>query len=53
MASRPAGPFPTSFRRRCRAKGYDVKVVNAGVSGDTAEDGLARFDWACRAMRMR
>ena len=32
-----------------RAKGYDVDVVNAGVSGDTAADGLARYDWSVPA----
>ena len=26
-----------------------MKVVNAGVSGETAEDGLARFDWSVPA----
>jgi acyl-CoA thioesterase-1 len=26
-------------------EGYDVEVVNAGVSGDTASSGLARLDW--------
>jgi acyl-CoA thioesterase-1 len=29
-----------------RSRGADVKVINAGVSGDTAADGLARLDWA-------
>jgi acyl-CoA thioesterase I len=29
-----------------RAKGWDVKIINAGVSGDTAADGLARYDWS-------
>ena len=24
----------------------DLKIINAGVSGDTAADGLARLDWA-------
>lgn len=28
------------------AQGYDVEVVNAGVSGDTTAGGLARLDWA-------
>ena len=32
--------------RALKAKGWDVEVVNAGVSGDTAADGLARFDWS-------
>ena len=29
-----------------KAGGYDVTVVNAGVSGDTSADGLSRLDWA-------
>lgn len=28
------------------ARGHDVVIVNAGVSGDTASDGLARVDWS-------
>ncbi len=28
------------------AQGYNVEVVNAGVSGDTTAGGLARLDWA-------
>lgn len=28
-----------------RARGHDVVVVNAGVSGDTTAGGLARVDW--------
>jgi len=37
--------FPAVLEKALRADGFDVTVVNAGVSGDTAEDGLARFDW--------
>jgi len=37
--------FPAVLERALRADGFDVTIVNAGVSGDTAEDGLARFDW--------
>lgn len=37
--------FPAVLEKTLRAKGFDVNVVNAGVSGETAEDGLARFDW--------
>jgi acyl-CoA thioesterase I len=29
-----------------RERGHDVVIVNAGVSGDTASDGLARVDWS-------
>lgn len=42
----PGKAFPDRLEAGLRAKGYDVKVVNAGVSGDTAADGLARYDWA-------
>lgn len=28
-----------------KQKGHDVKVVNAGVSGDTTQGGLSRLDW--------
>jgi len=34
---------------RLRAEGYDYRVVNAGVSGDTTAGGLRRVDWALRA----
>lgn len=27
------------------ARGHDVKIINAGVSGDTTRGGLARIDW--------
>ncbi|WP_366142882.1 arylesterase [Pseudooceanicola sp.] len=29
-----------------RARGGDVRVINAGVSGDTTRGGLARVDWS-------
>jgi len=45
----PGQAFPEVLRRALRAKGYEVDVVNAGVSGETAEDGLARFDWSVPA----
>jgi acyl-CoA thioesterase-1 len=38
--------FPEALEKALRAKGYDVEISNAGVSGDTAADGLARYDWA-------
>ena len=42
----PGQSFPDVLQRVLRQKGYDVEIANAGVSGDTAEDGLARFDWS-------
>ena len=38
--------FTAKLARALRAKGYDVDVVNAGVSGDTASGGLDRLDWS-------
>lgn len=43
---RPTDAFPVQLARALKAKGYNVDVVNAGVSGDTTGAGLARFDWA-------
>ncbi len=42
----PGQAFPDQLQSALAAGGFDVKVVNAGVSGDTAEDALARYDWA-------
>ena len=38
--------FPAQLEKALKARGQDVKIVNAGVSGDTAAAGLARLDWA-------
>jgi acyl-CoA thioesterase-1 len=38
--------FPAKLEAALRARGHDVTIVNAGVSGDTATDGLARLDWS-------
>lgn len=38
--------FPVRLERALRAEGRDVRVINAGVSGDTTAGGLARLDWA-------
>ena len=45
----PGEAFPDRLQAALRAKGWDVEVINAGVSGDTAADGLARYDWAVPA----
>jgi acyl-CoA thioesterase-1 len=36
--------FPPVLERRLRADGYNVMVVNAGVSGDTTQMGIARLE---------
>lgn len=40
--------FPARLEAALRAEGYDVRVLNAGNSGDTSESGRARLDWALR-----
>jgi acyl-CoA thioesterase-1 len=37
--------FPALLERRLRAAGTPVRVVNAGVSGDTTAGGLSRLPW--------
>jgi len=41
--------FPAQLEAFWRAQGLAVKVINAGVSGDTSAGGLARLDWALGA----
>ena len=41
----PADGFVPQLQSWLTAKGADVAVVNAGVSGDTTAGGLARMDW--------
>ncbi len=38
--------FPAKLEAALKAKGQDVVVINAGVSGDTMAQGEARVDWA-------
>ncbi len=38
--------FPAMLEAALRKEGYRVAVANAGVSGDTASDGLARVAWS-------
>ncbi len=38
--------FPAQLEAALKDKGYPVRVLNSGVSGDTAAEGLARLDWS-------
>ncbi len=42
----PDEALPVKLEARLKADGFDAKVINAGVSGDTTAGGLARLDWA-------
>lgn len=49
MAGFGLGPdegFTQKLEAALRAKGHDVTVTNAGVSGDTSSGGLSRLDWS-------
>jgi len=49
MAGFGLGPdqgFTEKLQAALRARGHDVMVANAGVSGDTSSGGLARLDWS-------
>ncbi len=41
----PDKSFPAQLEKALRERGHDVRINNAGVSGDTASDGLQRVDW--------
>ncbi|HYM98727.1 MAG TPA: arylesterase [Aestuariivirgaceae bacterium] len=42
----PAEAFPVKLEAALRQRGLDVIVENAGVSGDTAKQGLERLEWS-------
>jgi acyl-CoA thioesterase-1 len=38
--------FPERLEQALRARGHDVVILNAGVTGDTTSGGRARLDWS-------
>jgi len=38
--------FPARLQKALKAKGIDVDIINAGVSGDTTSGGRDRLDWS-------
>ncbi|MEO1102727.1 MAG: arylesterase [Devosia sp.] len=42
----PGAGFPAQLQDALTGKGYDVEVIDAGVSGDTTSGGLSRLDWS-------
>ncbi len=38
--------FPAKLEAALKARGHDVVIENAGVSGDTTSAGLSRLDWS-------
>ncbi|WP_328799157.1 arylesterase [Sandarakinorhabdus rubra] len=47
----PGQGFAPLLEKALRAKGRDVKVVGAGVSGDTSTQGRARLDWVLAGLK--
>jgi acyl-CoA thioesterase-1 len=45
----PGESFPEQLEAALRKRGNNVTVANAGVSGDTTSDGLARLEWSIPA----
>jgi acyl-CoA thioesterase-1 len=41
----PAYAFPSLIQEKIRANGWNFRVINAGVSGETTAGGLRRVDW--------
>ncbi len=41
----PGEAFPVRLEAALKAKGHDVQIINAGVSGDTSTGGADRIDW--------
>lgn len=42
----PGEGFPAQLEEALQGAGYDVRIIDAGVSGDTSSGGLARLDWS-------
>ena len=42
----PGHAMPDVLQAALQKSGVDIKILNAGVSGDTAAQGAARLDWA-------
>ena len=38
--------FPAQLEKKMLDEGHDIRMINAGVSGDTTKGGLARLNWA-------
>ena len=42
----PGADFVSVLERALKSRGHDVRLINAGVSGDTSTGGLERLDWS-------
>ncbi|HWP24133.1 MAG TPA: arylesterase [Candidatus Binatia bacterium] len=44
----PGRAYPALIEQEIKRRGWNVKIVNAGQSGDTTSGGLSRLDWLLR-----
>jgi acyl-CoA thioesterase-1 len=44
----PADAYPAVLQRMADSAGYKVRIVNAGLSGETSAGALRRIDWLLR-----
>lgn len=44
----PEEAFPALVEKELNQKGKPIKVINAGLSGETTAGGLSRIDWVLR-----
>jgi acyl-CoA thioesterase-1 len=42
--------YPAQLERRLQAGGYNYRVINAGVSGETSSGALSRIDWVVSSL---
>jgi acyl-CoA thioesterase-1 len=48
----PADAFPGLIQKKLDSLGYNYKVVNAGLSGETTSGGLRRIDWVLERQKV-
>jgi len=46
----PEQAFPQKLERALRRRGYNISVINGGVSGETSTGGRARLEWVLAGM---
>ena len=49
----PGESYPAHLEAALNARGIAVRMVNAGVSGDTTADGLARVDFVLKGLKQK
>ena len=45
----PEQAFPTLIEKKARDEGVPIRVINAGLSGETSAGAVRRIDWVLRA----